>query len=53
MDDEKVYIMDVYNRQIYPHDGFAKSKYVFAVCSFHIKMGLRFACLQYFELKFI
>ncbi|KAL8611213.1 Histone deacetylase 11 [Nucella lapillus] len=24
MDDERVYIMDVYNRGIYPHDGFAK-----------------------------
>ena len=40
MDDEKVYIMDVYNRQIYPHDGFAKSKYGFAVCPFRIKVGL-------------
>ncbi|XP_059170757.1 histone deacetylase 11-like isoform X2 [Physella acuta] len=24
MDDERVYILDVYNRDIYPHDGFAK-----------------------------
>lgn len=24
MDDERVYIMDVYNRGIYPHDGYAK-----------------------------
>ncbi|KAL5014760.1 hypothetical protein ScPMuIL_009030 [Solemya velum] len=24
MDDDRVYIMDVYNRGIYPHDGFAK-----------------------------
>ncbi|XP_077984351.1 histone deacetylase 11-like isoform X2 [Glandiceps talaboti] len=24
MDDNRVYIMDVYNRHIYPHDGFAK-----------------------------
>ena len=24
MHDENVYIMDVYNREIYPHDGFAK-----------------------------
>ena len=23
---DKVYIMDVYNRNIYPHDGYAKSK---------------------------
>ncbi|CAG2220960.1 HDAC11 [Mytilus edulis] len=28
MDDEKVYIMDVYNRGIYPQDGFAKSKHL-------------------------
>ena len=26
MEDERVYILDVYNRHIYPHDGFAKSK---------------------------
>ena len=26
MDDDRVYIMDVYNRGIYPHDGFAKRK---------------------------
>ncbi len=26
MDDNRVYIMDVFNRGIYPHDGFAKSK---------------------------
>jgi hypothetical protein len=26
MDDERVYIMDMYNRGIYPHDGFAKRK---------------------------
>lgn len=26
MDDERVYILDVYNRDIYPHDGFAKRK---------------------------
>lgn len=24
MGDEQVYILDVYNRGIYPHDGFAK-----------------------------
>ena len=24
--DDRVYIMDVYNRGIYPHDGYAKSK---------------------------
>lgn len=24
MDDKRVYIMDVYNRGIYPHDGYAK-----------------------------
>ena len=24
MDDDRVYILDVYNRGIYPHDGFAK-----------------------------
>ena len=28
MDDTSVYIMDVYNRGIYPHDGYAKSKYL-------------------------
>ena len=28
MDDTNVYIMDAYNRSIYPHDGFAKSKYM-------------------------
>ncbi|KAJ8301577.1 hypothetical protein KUTeg_020564 [Tegillarca granosa] len=27
MDDSRVYILDVYNRGIYPHDGYAKSKY--------------------------
>lgn len=26
MNDDRVYIMDVYNRGIYPHDGFAKRK---------------------------
>lgn len=25
MEDDRVYIMDVYNRGIYPHDGYAKS----------------------------
>lgn len=29
MNDERVYIMDVFNRGIYPHDGFAKSKFFF------------------------
>ena len=28
MDNTNVYIMDVYNREIYPHDGYAKSKYM-------------------------
>ena len=28
MNDGQVYIMDVYNRGIYPHDGFAKRKYL-------------------------
>ena len=27
MGDERVYIMDMYNRGIYPHDGFAKRKF--------------------------
>ena len=27
MHDESVYIMDVYNRGIYPHDGYAKREY--------------------------
>lgn len=26
MNDDRVYILDVYNRGIYPHDGFAKRK---------------------------
>ena len=28
MDDENVYIMDVYNFDIYPHDRYAKRMYV-------------------------
>ena len=28
MDAKNVYILDVYNRDIYPHDGFAKRKIV-------------------------
>lgn len=27
MDDRRVYILDVYNRYIYPGDGFAKREY--------------------------
>ena len=26
MGDDRVYILDVYNRNIYPHDGYAKRK---------------------------
>ena len=29
MDDDRVYILDMYNRGIYPHDGFAKSELYF------------------------
>jgi hypothetical protein len=28
MNDDSVYIMDVYNRGIYPHDGYAKRMYI-------------------------
>ena len=28
MNDDRVYILDVYNRGIYPHDGYAKRKYL-------------------------
>jgi histone deacetylase 11 len=27
LDDDRVYIFDMFNRQIYPQDGFAKSLY--------------------------
>ncbi len=27
MEEDKVYILDMYNRGIYPHDGFAKRKF--------------------------
>ena len=38
MDDERVYIMDVYNRGIYPHDGFAKRKFIFTRYIFTVKV---------------
>ncbi|KAK3101685.1 hypothetical protein FSP39_005453 [Pinctada imbricata] len=30
IDDDRVYILDVYNRGIYPHDGYAKRKYIYS-----------------------
>ena len=29
MNDDRVYILDIYNRGIYPHDGYAKSMQIF------------------------
>ena len=46
MEDDNVYIMDVYNRDIYPHDGFAKRKWMvlkrklYAVNDMHFVLSL-------------
>jgi len=46
MDDENVYIMDVYNFDIYPHDRYARRTYVADSCNdigflsiLHIRLG--------------
>lgn len=47
LDDRRVYIMDVYNRHIYPGDGYAKSKCSKLPSQYHItqKVYLKMAVL--------
>lgn len=40
MDDKRVYIMDVYNRGIYPHDGYAKRNAL--ICLYNITSHITF-----------
>lgn len=46
MDDKRVYIMDVYNRGIYPHDGYAKRNAL--ICLYNITSHLTLNSKMFF-----